>query len=45
MRTLPPMTLAVWAKKLVIGGGQAFFSFVVAPAREVKKDQQDIPLV
>jgi hypothetical protein len=42
--SLPPMISAVLARKLIIGGGQAFLAFVVAPAKE-EKDLQDIPVV
>jgi hypothetical protein len=44
VRSLPPTILIVQAKKLIIGGEQAFFMFVVAPAKE-EKDLQDIPVV
>jgi hypothetical protein len=37
--------LAVRARKLIIGGRQAFLVFVVAPVKEEKKDLQDIPMV
>jgi hypothetical protein len=39
------MISAVHAKKLIIGGGQAFLVFIVAPAKEEKKDLQDIPML
>jgi hypothetical protein len=42
--SLPPMILAVLARKLIIGGGQAFLAFVVAPEKE-ENDLQDIPVV
>jgi hypothetical protein len=45
VRSLPLMILTIWARELIIGGGQAFLAFVVAPAKEEKKDLQDIPMV
>ena len=45
MRSLLPTISAVWARKLILGGGQAFLAFVVNPAKEEKKDQEDIPVV
>jgi hypothetical protein len=33
------------ARKFIIGGGQAFLAFFIAPAREEKKDLQDILVV
>jgi hypothetical protein len=45
VRSLPPVILAIWAKKLIIGGGQAFLVFVIAAAKEEMKDLQDIPMV
>ena len=45
VRSLPPTILAVQARKLIIGGGQAFLVFVVALARQKKKDLQDILVV
>ena len=44
VRSLPLMILAVCAKKLIIGRGQAFLAFVVAPVKEKKKDLQNIPM-
>ena len=44
MRSLPPTILAIRVRKLILGG-QAFFAFVVSPAKEEKKDLQDIPVV
>ena len=44
-RSLPPMILAVRAWKLIIGGGQAFLTFVVAPTKQAKKVLLDIPMV
>ena len=45
MRYLPLTISAIWSKKLIIGGWQAFLAFVVAPIREEKKDLEDIPVV
>jgi hypothetical protein len=45
VRSLPATISAVWARKLIIGGGQVFLAFVVAPVRREKKDLQDIPVV
>jgi hypothetical protein len=45
VRSLPPTILAVWARKLIIRGGQAFLAFVIAPTKEEKKDLQDISVV
>jgi hypothetical protein len=45
VRSLPLMILAVRSRKFIVGGGQAFLVFVVAPAKEEKKDLQDIPMV
>jgi hypothetical protein len=36
---------AVWARKLILGRGQAFLAFVIALAKEEKKDLQDILVV
>ena len=45
MRSLPLMILAIWARKLIIVGGQAFLAFVIALTKEEKKDLQDILVV
>jgi hypothetical protein len=45
VRSLPPTTSAVWARKLILRGGQVFLAFVVALVKEEKKDLQDIPVV
>jgi hypothetical protein len=45
VRSLPSTILAVQARKLIIGGGQAFLAFAIALAKEKKKDLQDIPMV
>jgi hypothetical protein len=45
VRSLPPTISAVQARKLIIGGGQAFLAFVVAPTKQEKKDLLDIPVV
>ena len=44
-RSLPPTISAVRARKLIIGGGQAFLAFVVAPTKRAKKNLEDIPVV
>jgi hypothetical protein len=43
--SLPQTILAIWARKLIIGGGQAFLTFVVAPTKHAKKDLLDILVV
>jgi hypothetical protein len=45
VRSLPSTISAVQARKLIIEGRQEFLVFVVAPARQEKKDLQDIPMV
>jgi hypothetical protein len=40
VRSLPLTISAVQARKLVLGGGQVFLAFIVAPAKE-EKDLQD----
>jgi hypothetical protein len=45
VKSLPPTILAVQARKLILGRGQAFLAFVVALTKEVKKDLQDILVV
>ncbi|XP_059436568.1 uncharacterized protein LOC132169566 [Corylus avellana] len=45
MRSFPPTISAVRAKKLILGGGQAFLAFVITVTKEKKKDLQDIPVV
>jgi hypothetical protein len=44
-RSLPPMISAVRARKLIIGGVQAFLAFVVTPTKQAKKDLLDILVV
>jgi hypothetical protein len=44
-RSLPPTISAMQARKLIIGGGQAFLAFIVAPTKQVKKNLEDIPVV
>jgi hypothetical protein len=44
-RSLPPMISAVQARKLIIGGDQAFLAFVVSPMKQAKKNLKDIPVV
>ena len=45
VRSLPPLILAVRAKKLIIEGGQVFLAFVVTPTKQAKKNLVDIPVV
>jgi hypothetical protein len=45
VRSLPLTISVVLAKKHIIGGGQPFLAFVVAPAKEEKKNLQDILVV
>ena len=45
VRYLPSMILAIWAWKLILRGGHTFLAFVVTPAKEKKKDLQDILVV
>jgi hypothetical protein len=44
-RSLPPTILTVQARKLIVGGDQAFLAFVVAPTKQAKKNMEDIPVV
>jgi hypothetical protein len=44
-RSLPPMNLAVQARKLIVGGGQAFLAFIAAPTKQAKKNLEEIPVV
>jgi hypothetical protein len=44
-RSLPPTILVVEARKLIIGGDQAFLAFVVAPTMQAKKNLEDILVV
>jgi hypothetical protein len=44
-RSLPSTILAVQARMLIIGGGQAFLAFVVAPTKQAKKNLEDILVV
>jgi hypothetical protein len=44
-RSLPPTISAVQARKFIIGGDQAFLTFVVAPTKKAKKNLEDIPMV
>jgi galactokinase/mevalonate kinase-like predicted kinase len=39
------MISAVQARKLIIGGGQGFLAFIVAPMKQAKKNLEDIPVV
>jgi hypothetical protein len=43
-RYLSPTISAVQARKLIIGGGQAFLAFVVFPTKQPKKNLEDIPM-
>ena len=45
VRSLPSTISAVRAKKLIIGGGHAFLTFVVTPTKQAKKDLLDILVV
>ncbi|XP_059458349.1 uncharacterized protein LOC132187944 [Corylus avellana] len=45
VRSVPPTISVVRARKLIFGGGQMFLAFVIALAKEEKKDLQDIPMV
>jgi hypothetical protein len=45
LKSLPLTILAIQAKKLIIGRGQAFLSFVIAVEKEEKKGLQDIHVV
>ena len=40
-----PLISAIWARKLILRRGHAFFVFVVVPAKEEKEDLQDIHVV
>jgi hypothetical protein len=33
------------AKKLIVGGDQAFLAFIVTPPKQAKKNLEDIPVV
>jgi hypothetical protein len=44
-RSLPPTISVVQARKLIIGGDQAFLAFVVAPTKQAKKNLEDILVV
>ena len=44
-RSLPSTILAIYARKLIIRGGQAFLAFVIALVKEEKKDLKDITMV
>jgi hypothetical protein len=45
VRSLPPLISTVQARKLIIGGDQAFLAFVVAPTKQAKKNLEDILMV
>jgi hypothetical protein len=44
-RSLSPTISAMQARKLIIGGDQAFLEFVVTPMKQPKKNLEDIPMV
>jgi hypothetical protein len=44
-RSLPPRISAMQARKLIVGGDQAFLAFIVAPTKQAKKNLEDIPVV
>ena len=44
-RSLPPMILAVQARKLIIEGDQAFLAFVVTLTKQAKKNLEEILVV
>jgi hypothetical protein len=45
VRSLPPTISAMRARKLIIGGDQAFLTFIVTPTKQAKKNLEDIPVV
>jgi hypothetical protein len=45
VRFLPPTISAVQARKLIIGGDQAFLAFVVTPTKQAKKNLEEILVV
>ena len=44
-RSLPPTISAVRARKLIIGGDQAYLAFVLAPMKQTKKNLEEIPVL
>jgi hypothetical protein len=44
-KSLPPKISVMQARKLIIGGNQAFLAFVITPMKQVKKNLKDIPVV
>ena len=44
-RSFPPTISVVQARKLIIGGDQAYLAFVVSPAMQAKNNQEEIPMV
>jgi hypothetical protein len=44
-RSLPPTISAIQARKLIIGGEQAFMAFVVTLTKQAKKNLEDIHVV
>jgi hypothetical protein len=45
VRSLPPTILATQARKLIVGGDQAFLAFIVTPTKQARKNLEDIPVV
>jgi hypothetical protein len=45
VRSLPPMISATQARKLIVGGDQAFLAFIITPTKQAKKNLEDIPVV
>jgi hypothetical protein len=44
-RSLPPSILAMQARKLIVGGNQAFLAFIFAPTKQARKNLEDFPVV
>jgi hypothetical protein len=44
-RSLPPTISTTQARKLIIGGDQAFLAFIVTPTKQAKENLEDIPVV
>jgi hypothetical protein len=44
-RSLPPMILAMQARKLIVGGDQAFLALIVASTKQARKNLEDIHVV
>jgi hypothetical protein len=45
VRSLPLTISTVQARKLIVGGDQAFLAFFVALTKQAKKNLEDIPVV